>query len=83
MKSILSLGHLPHLKEGNYLILQLFYNYGYLDNDMKNVVDSALWHDLNQNMFVISDTITPCKTWDKYRKTWEQKLKIRILIFKT
>lgn len=71
MKSVLSLGHLLHLKGGNYLILKLFYNCCYLDNGMKNVEDSVLLHDLNQNMFVISDTITPCKIRDKYRKTWE------------
>lgn len=65
MKSVLSLGHLLHLKEGNYLILKLFYNCGYLDNEVKNVEGSAPLHDFNQNMFVISDTITLCKTWDK------------------
>lgn len=34
----------------------------------KNMEDSALLHDMNQNMFVISEIITLWKIWDKYKK---------------
>lgn len=35
IKSVLSLGHLLHLKVGNYLILELFYNCGFLERHEK------------------------------------------------